>query len=69
MKNMSTSRIAMLVGLGFLLIVLMNACGSHNSMVNKEEGLTASGSKLKCSTKQEWTKPKIYWPSLEKSGA
>ncbi len=68
MKKMSTSRIAMFVGLGFLLIVFMNGCGSYNSMVTKDENLSGQWKQIEVAYQARMDKTKNLLAIVKKSG-
>jgi LemA protein len=68
MKNMSKSRIAMLAVVGGLLLIIMNGCGSFNSMVTKEEGVVAQWQQVEVAYQARMDKTKNLFEIVKQAG-
>lgn len=68
MKNMSTSRIALFAILGVLLIAVMNGCSTYNSLVTKEEGVSAQWQQVEVAYQARMDKTKNLLSIVKQAG-
>jgi LemA protein len=65
---MNKSTIILLSVLGFILLIFMNGCSSYNSMVTKEEGLTAQWQQVEVAYQARLDKTKNLLEIVQSAG-